>query len=230
MSERVEDSSKKYTVYVHTAPNGKKYVGTTSKGCEERWHSGWGYYSQKFFKAIKEYGWNNIEHEIVLSGLNEEDAYKVEKVLIWFLHTTDERFGYNRSIGGKFGGTGVEAPQYIRDLRSKLMNENNPFKGKHHSEETKRKISEAMIGKYCGVNSSRYGDKDTPEQIERKRILKSKPIDMYDKNGNYIKSFLNSLEAEKETGCNHSNITRVCKRKAKTIHGYIFRYKGDSVA
>ena len=53
---------------------------------------------------------------------------------------------------------------------------------------------------------------------------------MYDKNGNYIKSFLNSLEAEKETGCNHSNITRVCKRKAKTIHGYIFRYKGDSVA
>ena len=260
MSESSIDCNRGYTVYAHIAPNGKMYIGATCQKCEERWRNGSGYKGRKFYNAVKEFGWDNIKHEIIAENLTEDEAYKKEKELIQLYNTTDERCGYNSSTGGKYGGSGVQFTderkktigkrmhefmmvnnhfkgKHHTEKARKLMSENhynccgenNSFYGKHHTEETKKKISESRKGIYCGEKASRYGAKDTQEQIERKRLLKSKPIDMYDMNKNYIKSFLNSIEAEKETGCNHSNITRVCKGKSKSIHGYIFRYKGEAI-
>ena len=42
--------------------------------------------------------------------------------------------------------------------------ENNPFYGKHHSEETKQKISENRKGKACGENHPFYGKHWTEEK------------------------------------------------------------------
>lgn len=70
-----------------------------------------------------------------------------------------------------------------------------------------------------------------------KMILESnkKPIcrqiDQYDLNGNYIKSFKSIREATKELGISEETITKVCRHYYKywSAHGFIFRYKGESV-
>lgn len=55
---------KKYSVYVHTFPNGKKYVGVTCLPVNARWCNGKGYDNhKKMSEAIKEFGWENVKHE-----------------------------------------------------------------------------------------------------------------------------------------------------------------------
>lgn len=94
---------KTWSVYVHIFPNGKKYVGITSRTPEERWEAnGNGYRGQSFlWNAITKYGWNNIKHEILETCLSEEEAYKKEIELIDKLNLTNPIYGYNIAEGGK---------------------------------------------------------------------------------------------------------------------------------
>lgn len=52
-----------------------------------------------------------------------------------------------------------------------------------------------------------------------------KPVLQFEKGGEYIAEFSSTIEAEKETGVWHNNISKVCKGKAKTAGGFIWRYK-----
>ena len=68
-----------YTVYMHRFPNGKVYIGMTSKKPEDRWERGSGYRTQNVFKAILKYGWDNIEHIVLFDALSKDDAEKKEQ-------------------------------------------------------------------------------------------------------------------------------------------------------
>lgn len=71
-----------YKIYIHKFPNGKKYVGVC-QNCKERWNNGRGYaYNDEMYEAIKKYGWDNIEHKILLEVSNSKLAYEIEKTLI----------------------------------------------------------------------------------------------------------------------------------------------------
>ena len=63
-----------YKVYLHTLPNGKRYVGITKQEPEKRWLNGKGYIQQDFRADIDFYGWENILHEIIADNLTEEQA------------------------------------------------------------------------------------------------------------------------------------------------------------
>lgn len=90
-----------YSVYVHLFPNGKTYVGLTSQKPERRWNQGSGYVpGTPMYYAIQKYGWDNIEHVIVASGLNKEEASNFERLLISKLDSLVGRNGYNVSPGG----------------------------------------------------------------------------------------------------------------------------------
>lgn len=132
-----------YFVYIHTCPNGKKYVGTTSLKPEYRWNNGKGYSGQFFFKAILKYGWDNITHE-VFEVDSREEMYRKEVELISFYHSNDPRYGYNCSEGGESSCKGCTRSEEIRKRISESL-KGRP-KGKM-SEETKRKISESKRGK-----------------------------------------------------------------------------------
>ena len=67
---------KTWIVYKHyNLINGEVYIGITSQKPEDRWSKGLGYYNhKKFYAAIKKYGWDNFSHEILFTGLSEEQA------------------------------------------------------------------------------------------------------------------------------------------------------------
>lgn len=94
-----------YTVYMHTCPNNKRYIGLTSLVPEDRWNNGHGYKGQYFYRAIEEFGWDNIQHDILATNLSEEEAYKMEEKYIKLYNTLFAKHGYNLKYGkmrGKF--------------------------------------------------------------------------------------------------------------------------------
>lgn len=110
-----------YIVYKHTAPNGKIYIGITSLKFERRCDNGNGYRNNSHFtSAIKKYGWNNITHEILFTGLTKKEAELKEVELIRKYKSDNREYGYNIKDGG-----GVH----------------------RQSEETKKKLSESHKGK-----------------------------------------------------------------------------------
>lgn len=109
-----------YTVYMHTAPNGKRYIGITSLAPELRWgKNGLGYRNNRLFnKAIHKYGWDNIEHEILFEGLTQEEAEQKEIELIAFYDTTNTKKGYNISLGGGYTTKGYKFTKKQRENTS----------------------------------------------------------------------------------------------------------------
>lgn len=94
-----------YCVYIHrNIVNNKAYIGITKFGDHpnKRWRNGKGYDSQPLFdNAIKKYGWDSFEHIIWDNELSESDAKKIEILLIALFNTTDQKNGYNLSVGGE---------------------------------------------------------------------------------------------------------------------------------
>lgn len=103
-----------YTVYKHTTPNNKVYIGITKKKPSDRWASGFGYEHQiYFFRAIVKYGWLNIKHEILYENLTEKEAKEIEIRLIKEYNATDINCGYNIDLGGDLHKLSKEARNNI---------------------------------------------------------------------------------------------------------------------
>lgn len=157
----MSNKEKEYCVYMHISPNGKKYIGITSQKPEYRWNNGKGYIGNKYFtRAIEKYGWDNFEHIIIARGLDEETAKWLEIELIREWDSANRGKGYNISLGGEStnGLCGENHHCFGR------CGELHPFYGKHHTEESKDKISKALSGE----NSPCYG---IPKSEEHKRKL-----------------------------------------------------------
>lgn len=194
-----------WKVYLHTnKENDKKYVGITSRDkAEQRWCDGRGYKSNpRFFSAIKKYGWDGFLHEILYEGLSEDDAKLKEIELISLLNTQDEDYGYNMTSGGD-GTYGYHPSEQTRRKQSiSRMRENL-------SPETRKRKSEAMRNrKLSSEHKRKIGEGN------------SKPISMFSKGGELVRSFRSAAEAELETGIRHSHISQCCTNKRQTAGGY----------
>lgn len=136
-----------FIVYIHTCPNGKKYVGVTTENTpKRRWRDGDGYKSQNhFYRAIQKYGWDNIVHD-VFETESEELMMFWEKILIFYYDTTNPNNGYNKASGGN-GPFGVKRSEETREKLSKS------HLGHIVTEETKKKISQTLKGRRIQVHS-----------------------------------------------------------------------------
>lgn len=93
----------KYCVYRHTAPDGRMYIGIAQEPARLRWQNGKGYRNNpEFWKCICEVGWNNIAHEILLSGVSSSEARKVESELIDLYGTMLNGFNRRCDKGGSY--------------------------------------------------------------------------------------------------------------------------------
>lgn len=160
-----------YTVYKHTSPSGKSYIGITNRMPEKRWGKNGVYYkgSVLFYKAVEKYGWENIKHEILFTELTEEEAKRKEIELI--SHYKAFGISYNITDGGD-GSLGLFPNE---ETRSKI---GAASKGRVHSEETRIKISTTLKAKHLKrseetrrkIAEKNIGKKKTAEQIERCRL------------------------------------------------------------
>lgn len=93
------DRKGNWIVYQHISPNGKSYIGITQQDPLKRWKNGNGYYKQKkFYNAIKKYGWENFQHNILKENICEEAASYWEK---YYIKEFDSYYnGYNATEGG----------------------------------------------------------------------------------------------------------------------------------
>lgn len=100
-----------YVVYKHTSPSGKVYIGITSD-TKRRWAAnGYYYYRQSAFaNAIHKYGWDNIKHEVLYTGLTKQDAANMEVELI--AHYKALGISYNITDGG-LGYRGKHSVEHV---------------------------------------------------------------------------------------------------------------------
>ena len=104
--------------------NGKRYIGKRSCSCliEEDLYLGSG---KILIKAIDQYGLENFSKEILKICSTEDEAYRYEAEMISKYNAKERRDFYNLDGGGR--GTGI--------------GKNNPFYGKQHTLETRKRIS-----------------------------------------------------------------------------------------
>lgn len=132
-----------YCVYKHTVPNGKVYIGITGMKPEQRWKNGEGYRTQVFYRAIQKYGFDNIAHEILFEGLAKTEAEQKEIELIAYYNSNNKEYGYNVDNGGSSIGSHSES---TRKKLSENMIGDTRNRGRVHTEESRKHMSEAHIG------------------------------------------------------------------------------------
>lgn len=243
-----------YTVYAHFTPCGKVYVGLTSTDVKRRWNCGNGYSHNSYFhRAIKKYGWNNIRHEIIQTGLTKIEAENLEREKIKEFKSNDRNFGYNLTDGGEVGKRHSEESKRLMSEHKKGTP--SVRKGEHLSEETKRKLSEAHKGirrnigvpfteerkaklrgprpSIAGKNNPRWEKKVSQEELERRqahRVYKiggdnpcARPIVQKDMDGNVVKRWGSISEASRFY-C-RTSIKECLKGKYKQHRGFIWEYE-----
>lgn len=134
---------KRYYIYKHTSPSNKTYIGITSLKPERRWKNGKGYNSQIFYRAIQKYGWNNFKHEILYSNLTKQEAEQKEIELIKKYKSTNPKYGYNVDNGGNTSGTHSEI---TRKKISEYMMGDTRNVGRVHTKESRQHMSESHLG------------------------------------------------------------------------------------
>ena len=210
-----------YTVYQHrNLKNGKSYIGMTSQEPKYRWNNGNGYKNQpKIWSDIQNSDWNtDWEHNIIGKFEDKQEALNVEEMSIRLFDSTNE--GYNTSAYSSHSCKHSEETK--RKMSEAHTGEKAYWYGKHHSEETKRKMSEANTGE----KAYWYGKHFSEEH--RKKISQSKGgrgVLQFSKNGEFIAEYPSLVEAERNTGCNNCSICNCCKGNRKSAGGFIWKYK-----
>lgn len=211
------------------------------------------------------YHFNNIVKSIPVAvnilhdNLDEQTAFGLE---VWYIREYRDIIGYNLTNindGGEGNAMkgenhpfyGKKRPEHAEKMRIKFKGENNPMYGrkgsnnpnykKHHTEETKKKISEAnkgnkhtdeqkkkigmsMKGKLAGENHPMYGkygkdnpnygskrSQETKEKMSKSRQNKKSVICLTTK-----RIFLSTTEGARYYECSKSSIGKCCKGKMKS--------------
>ena len=214
-----------YSVYKHTTPSGKVYIGITSKPPEKRWLNGRGYRENfHFFNAIKKFGWNNIQHEILAVGLSKAEAEQMEISLIAQYDSTNQAKGYNFTNGGQCVGTLTEKQKQTISRKAKEAYASG--KRVHHnlgkklSEEIKSKLKEWHSHKTLTEEHRKHiGD-----AVRGKRIGGANPMARAVVCVETGEVFSSIKEAADSIDTTRVNVSRCVNGRNKTAGGYRWQY------
>lgn len=204
--------SKTYIVYEHVFPNRKRYIGITSTDVNSRWKNGNGYrHNSMMTRAIKKYGWSNIEHNVLYTNLTKEDAENTEIGLIRKYKSNDPEFGYNISNGGNSVGSHSERTKRQLSISQKGLHRSpaTEFKKGRKSPMRGKRVSQEIRDIYAIVNKKHHGKK----------------VKQYTLSGEFVREWDCLMDVQREMGLANSNISAVCLGKRKSLGGYIWKYE-----
>lgn len=228
------------TIYKHTTPNGKVYIGQTSQPTHRRWRDGEGYArNAHFYRAIQKYGWDAIRHEVICTCETQEEATALESHYIRVYHSLDPAHGYNLIEATDSGrALSEETRQRMSAVRKgKFAGEKNPNYGRKHTEEERKRMSDQLVGKYRGMFSSRYGavasDETRAKQSASRKASPAVQSHMSRMNAAKAKRVLcketgvvyaSAHEAARVTGFGQGNISAACRGVYEKAYGYHWEY------
>lgn len=234
----MELEDKKYSLYRHTTPSGKVYIGITNQPVEHRWNNGKGYFTAKkspMKSAIIKYGWDNIEHEVLFFHLSESQAKYLEKVFIKIYKSKGISLNVTDGGDGCWGAVpwnkGIKVP----------YEKSNKRKGCHLTEEHKRKLREVHLGKpHKGhkwtesqkakmsiICKGRHHSEEAKAKIRQNSAMAKCVVEL-NPLGEIINTFNSAMEASSYYNIGASWISRACREKLICCN-HIFMYKDDIV-
>lgn len=197
-------------IYKIVFPNNKCYIGQTVNFIKRKREHKNSFnnknrkeYSFLLNKAIRKYGFENLQWNIVQENLSSKLHMDMwEKLYIHLEQSNNLNFGYNMTEGGEGVGSG----------------EVHPLFGKIPWNKNKKCLQ------FAGENNPMYGTK-RPEQAERMRNNNpnlSKPFICIETG----KIYITQTQAALELNISKSHFSRFLKKKRK-IKGYSFKYLED---
>jgi group I intron endonuclease len=231
------ENKNNYVVYIHINKiNGKSYVGQSSN-LQKRWRNNGEDYQKSpyFWNAIQKYGWDNFEHIVLLDNLTKEEADLYEDYYINEYKSRYNENGYNIREGGSRGALAEETKKKISkimkdkglwkgDLNPRhldpLYGERNGMYGKHHTEETKEKISEALTGRKLSEEH-----KQAIREFMNTKHPRAKKVRCIETG----EIFLSARKAAEAYNTSHSCIARVCNGERKTTSGKHWEWVEDDI-
>ena len=220
--------------------NNKRYIGVTTNFYNRKRVHLWAmknlkHKNEKLLEAVKKYGFENFSIDIIEESEGDWiEALKKENYYINFYDSHNN--GYNRSDG--FDGSSLYKPsEEILIKQSERMKGNKYWLGRKHTDEEKKKISEANKGKFVSEESRRkmsearkgkmtgkdnpfYGKHHTEEF--KKKI--SKKVLQFTLDGVFIREWESTMECGRN-GFSQSAVCECCQGKRKSHKGFCFMYK-----
>lgn len=199
--------------------NGKQYVGQTTRTLRERKLE----HARKngiVGKAIRKYGKENFDIKQIDSAdsvelLNQKEIDWIEKL------DTKSPYGYNLCNGGDntYGFNHREESKLIMADKKKGMfkGKDNPFYGKKHSEETRKRMREAWSEER----------KQQLAEMSRERNLRNQAVRV--RNIDTSEVFSSIKEAAETYDLKPTHITRVCRGRRKRTGGYRWEYVDKTI-
>lgn len=206
--------------------NGKVYIGQTVTSLKQRWkchrHSS---ANCIFHKAIRKYGAENFTVEQIDIAADVDELNMKEKY--WIRHYNSMiPNGYNSTDGGDNFVVSETVRKKMSEKRKgvpgrKLYGEENPFYGKKHSEETRRKLSE-HAKKRTGSKNPFYGHALT----ETQRAAHCKKVVCVE-TGEVFESM---VDACKKYSVDPSTMSKVLRKiEGKTCKGFHWEYVNKEI-
>ena len=218
-----------YIIYKYTSPSGGVYIGQTHNDLETRaGNSGKQYcYSGKqtaIARAIKKYGWDSFQKEILFTGLTSDEADQKEKELIKEYREKGEC--YNICSGGK----GVPGAREHKVKQYTLSGEYIKTWGsiKEAEEFLGIKKAQACIVYCCqGKRHRAYGyiwryeEDDSPV---RPLTPYRSAVNQYTKDGEYVATYQTIREASQSTGIGETSIGNNLRGWSKSAGGFTWQF------
>lgn len=237
-----------WCVYMHeNRENGKKYIGITSQKPTNRWNNGRGYNrSPLFYAAINKYGWDSFRHDILYTGLSQEEAERLEVEMIAKYQTTDPARGYNLAAGGGVNAGFHRTEEFKKKLsatrkaRGIAAGANHPFYGKHRSEETREKIRAPQAGRPKCPESREKMRESAQRRWRSENQAEREYLRQLNLGGNSARAravrcvetgeVFDAIRVAAEIKCaDVGGIVKCCKGRRQTAGGYHWEYADEAV-
>lgn len=124
--KRIYPKTSGYWVYAHVTPNGMYYIGMSKIQPSERWRKS-NYKTSALVPHIEQYGWENIQHKVLIDGLTKEQAEAWEDRLIVALSMNGLCINKHRSGGLRRDNKKAYKKQYDEEHKEEIKAYNNQY-------------------------------------------------------------------------------------------------------